>query len=493
MNVINEILWFFAGSDRTILRKCLSSEQTKHAGIGATILITAVLAIFSGTYAAKTLTDNNTALWIGVFWGFTIFNIDRLMVGSMNKHPTNNKWKEVLHAFPRLLLAIVIALVVSKPVEIKILENQIDKQLVHFKIKERNYLSEMNKKNSKIDESIDSKTKIEQDIKINEKAFRNIIQEEGYIEIGERYNQCQNERTYYNEQIRLKENKIEEVRKDPKNLKWVTYYEVAGKKVTTQPPDSIDYTTKETRVFNSIGKSRYDALDEDLKDLRSKRPDCNPFVEEQKQYIKNRQKELSNEKSSLQSEKTKVETEITTKKDQLEKTDEENKDIIDKAGNDLFGKLMALEKAKGFTQTESDTLSNGVVHTITRQEKLTMRNISWAIMAFFFILELCPILVKIMTDRGVYEDTLEAKGDNMKEELKLQRERKKTQVKHKIDLDKEHVNISLDVGIDTESEIQREIAQARLEVAREVVEKWKEREKRRLGENEDAYLNEVVK
>jgi hypothetical protein len=187
-----------------------------------------------------------------------------------------------------------------------------------------------------------------------------------------------------------------------------------------------------------------------------------------------------------------ADSQMIAKTEELSDTDAKNKVIVEKAGGDLFGKLIALENAKRNTKTESDTLSNGAIFTVASHEKIMMRNISWAIMAFFFILEICPILVKIITDRGIYEDLLEAEATDIKEDLKLKNERKRNQIKHQIDLDKEQTGNSFDIDIQAEEEIQREIAEARKDIAREVVRKWKEREQRELNENVDAYLDKVV-
>ncbi len=51
--MITEFFLFCSGANRTVLREC-PSEETKYAGIGATIFFTAVLAGLSGGYALYT-------------------------------------------------------------------------------------------------------------------------------------------------------------------------------------------------------------------------------------------------------------------------------------------------------------------------------------------------------------------------------------------------------------------------------------------------------
>ena len=55
--LINEFLWLCAGVDRKILRQC-PTDYAKYAGIGGTILFTALMATLSGGYAFSTVFDS---------------------------------------------------------------------------------------------------------------------------------------------------------------------------------------------------------------------------------------------------------------------------------------------------------------------------------------------------------------------------------------------------------------------------------------------------
>ena len=48
--IISEFFWICAGANRKILRQC-PTDYAKYAGIGGTILFTAIMAMFSGGYA----------------------------------------------------------------------------------------------------------------------------------------------------------------------------------------------------------------------------------------------------------------------------------------------------------------------------------------------------------------------------------------------------------------------------------------------------------
>lgn len=146
-NLLNEFLWICAGANRKLLRQC-PTEHAKYAGIGGTILFTAILASLSGGYAIyKVFADeqlNQTtglyeldshafkiSVFFGIIWGLLIFNLDRFMVNTMYSDGTQNitkdEWKG---AFPRLILAVFIGVVISTPIELRIFKDKIQAQLI---------------------------------------------------------------------------------------------------------------------------------------------------------------------------------------------------------------------------------------------------------------------------------------------------------------------------------------------------------------------------
>jgi len=128
MQKITSFFWLCSGADRAMLQKC-PSESSKYAGIGATIFFTGLFAALSGGYALYTVFDN---YWIaslfGLVWGLLIFNLDRYIVSSMRKEGKPSR--ELLMATPRLILAVIISLVIAKPLELKIFEKEIEPELI---------------------------------------------------------------------------------------------------------------------------------------------------------------------------------------------------------------------------------------------------------------------------------------------------------------------------------------------------------------------------
>ena len=121
-----------SGADTDILQKSSKAEQIKFAGIGGTVFFTAVMAFIASSYALYTVFDNYfAAIFFGLVWGLLIFNLDRFIVSTIKKR--DNKWSEFNQAVPRIILAIIIAIVISKPLELKIFEKEIDRVLLEQK------------------------------------------------------------------------------------------------------------------------------------------------------------------------------------------------------------------------------------------------------------------------------------------------------------------------------------------------------------------------
>ena len=130
-----------SGADKNLLEGCSQGEKTKFVGIGATVFFTAVMAFLASAYALFTVFDSvYPAIAFGLVWSLLIFNLDRFIVSTIRKRDKLST--EFLQATPRILLAIIIAIVISKPLEIKIFEKEINTVL----LKEKNAMALKNKK-----------------------------------------------------------------------------------------------------------------------------------------------------------------------------------------------------------------------------------------------------------------------------------------------------------------------------------------------------------
>lgn len=128
MNGITSFFLFCAGADRSILKRT-PTDVNKYASIGATVFFTGIFAAIAGGFALFSVFKSViVAMFFGVVWGLMIFNLDRYIVMSIKKK--DNKMQEFGMAFPRLILAVLIAFVIAKPLELKLFESEINSELV---------------------------------------------------------------------------------------------------------------------------------------------------------------------------------------------------------------------------------------------------------------------------------------------------------------------------------------------------------------------------
>ena len=134
--VLNEFLWTCAGVNKRIIRQC-PTEYAKYAGMGGTIFFTACMAALSGGYAISTVFDDTRISCVfGLFWGFLIFNLDRLIVNTMySDGKVTISWKELCSGLPRIVMAIFLGIVISTPLELKIYEKSINTEIKTLKEK----------------------------------------------------------------------------------------------------------------------------------------------------------------------------------------------------------------------------------------------------------------------------------------------------------------------------------------------------------------------
>src|SRR5262247_2793635 len=114
---------------------CLT-ELNKYAMLGALICFTAGFAALSGGYAAYTaFRETAVATALGVLWGLFIFILDRFLVSGIRKHQhePHDTWavwcgkslRSLLQAFPRIVLAVFLSVVIATPLELKLFEREI--------------------------------------------------------------------------------------------------------------------------------------------------------------------------------------------------------------------------------------------------------------------------------------------------------------------------------------------------------------------------------
>jgi len=145
---ITQFLWWCAGADSYFMKQSPKQDRVKYSGIGGVVLTTGVLASLSGFLAFKTAfgTKGETALDTsaavsfleylvlgigGLLWGLIIFNLDRFIISSTGKGDGTDviTLKEWGQAAPRIIIAAILGIVLSAPLETQILKSDIDQEL----------------------------------------------------------------------------------------------------------------------------------------------------------------------------------------------------------------------------------------------------------------------------------------------------------------------------------------------------------------------------
>ena len=154
----SRFLWWCAGADEHFLKLSPMQDRVKYAGIGGIVLCTGLLAAFSGGFAFYTifgpkgdaiddlvvsLGTKFGAFIFGIIWGLIIFNLDRFIVSSTGKGDGTDKitWREVGQALPRIVIALILGFAISAPLEIKILESEINSELSKY---QKEYTQKLN-------------------------------------------------------------------------------------------------------------------------------------------------------------------------------------------------------------------------------------------------------------------------------------------------------------------------------------------------------------
>ncbi|WP_339812848.1 DUF4407 domain-containing protein [uncultured Imperialibacter sp.] len=131
MKKFTSFFWFCSGASHSLLKRC-PTEAARFVSVGGAVFFTGLLAAVSGGFALYSVFNNYwVATLFGLLWGLMIFNLDRFLVSSLKK--SENKWQEWLMASPRILLAVLIAIVVAKPLELRIFQPEIEAELVLIK------------------------------------------------------------------------------------------------------------------------------------------------------------------------------------------------------------------------------------------------------------------------------------------------------------------------------------------------------------------------
>lgn len=444
--IIEFFIWC-SGANKDILKKC-PTERTKFAGIGATIFLTAILASISGGYAIY-FTFNSIAIAIamGIFWGFVIFNLDRYIVSSMRK--TGNTRQEARIALPRILIALVLAVTISKPLETKLFGATIQKKMAQTEdMYNANCEKDFNNRRDLLDEK---KRVLETERETAKNAIFNndpvVSDLNSRVAGNNSFIQTAGNTMNANRKIIEKNSWLETTisRKTGEPIKVWRRNAEAKRAISAnaQLEKDIQSTKNAIAALNDSNNSRRTAMAAQVRTTESQYND-------QIQGIKQQIDDLNAQRSSI-----------------IQKC------RMDAGGNkDILDRLKALGELKSFGNT--------------------VWFASWLITLIFMLLETAPVIVKLLTSRGPYDELLEiteakVKQDEEHEQVKklaeLDTEKKELNTRmqqeseFRLTIDRERLNAELMANKD----LLAKIAAKQAKFTEEIVDNWYREQKQKMA------------
>lgn len=439
--LLNEFLWSCAGVNKSVLRQC-PTDYAKYAGIGGTILFTALMAAFSGGYALNFVFDNTyIAIGFGLFWGLLIFNLDRFIVNTMysdGKHTIS--WGEIRSGLPRIIMAIFLGIVISTPLELKIFYKEID-------------------------------AKMQENMKDQIKAY------------------VQEDKTEL-DSLRLQRNKLREA---PLDAHFVGSMASTDAQVHQAVGELANLRTNESELSSRINNlsSQIRNLDashnhKDSIKANQLRTQRNSLLS-QKSSIHNRINALDISARNLSNDyKIMMEKAETQRQNDLETLDKQIGELNEKVLsaetsytdrlNDNFGGLRAQMKA--FSDLREEDRSTDIA--------------AWFIMLLFIIIETAPTFFKMMMEDGPYDDLLRSQ----KHKTKVLADKSISDVNDAVNTCVRISTMKNEKRLEAETianeEIMSKIARAQAELLETAIAGWKDIELEKIRQNPSAYVVSLV-
>jgi hypothetical protein len=132
MKISNFFIWC-AGSDTELLDHCSKRERNKHIGYGTLVLVPAVLAFISMSFALSTveLVATQPLLYFlaGLIWSLIILSFDRFIVSTHIRKIDDSSELKNPAFFLRLGFAIILGIVISHPLVMLYFDGSIQDQI----------------------------------------------------------------------------------------------------------------------------------------------------------------------------------------------------------------------------------------------------------------------------------------------------------------------------------------------------------------------------
>ncbi|WP_262481384.1 DUF4407 domain-containing protein [Algoriphagus antarcticus] len=396
-------LWS-SGADLEVLDQ-VPMEKNKFYGIGGTIVFTALMATFAGGYAFYTAFDDvYPSIFFGFFWGALIFNLDRYIVSSFGVGDGKKtiSGQEMIEAAPRLMMAIILGLVISTPLELKLFESEINAEIKRLN-----------------------------DLTTQESEFNYTAQADSLAITFIKENQS------IEEGIDLRRQELEVLRLKRNDAYDKYMCELNGTCGTGRPGEGP--------VFREA-KENYINLNEEFKNMEASYGQLN---EQDLQGIREKEGRINNLRDEARQKSASLRTEFESR-------------------NGLLARLEALGSL-----TDKDS---------------SLWAAKWLVTILFVFIEIAPILFKMMTERGPYDDIIDYKKHQVKVRHMLLTSNLNEEVNTDVKINAEKSSQKLEAELLANRELLKTIALAQSEIAAAAIAKWKEGQIQKARDNPDGII-----
>jgi hypothetical protein len=463
---IQYFFWLFSGVEISLLKKC-PGDYNRQAGIGFTIFMTCFFAALAGGFAAYRFSEGNWAATVvfGIVWGLLIFSIDRSMVVTLKKDPNKAKqnfWEPFL---TRMLLAGLLAFMISIPLEIEIFKGVIDIQLKEDVESAIDKYGENVKGNSGIEDVTAEYLRQEQ---IREKAAANAVAANnripGWLSINAQAVNFRDLETAANQ----KASKAKVLKDQALARTYVTKYDKNGNPFTTQVKSGTHWNTYLAKLNEEKKYLKEAAKWRSQKELKNKEAG-------------NLADKYRNNQNKLASAAAVKEDREAARRDSLQK-------IID-------------NKTKEYEKEQADV---GFVRQYVAMENAAKKDSGvmfflWVIRILFFTIEILPTIVKLKTPLGDYDRMLYnhelSFALSLENNLAILREKEQVRRNTEIAIAKQVEKDRHDQEIDLNKRVLTDIADRQQDIAKRMLKEWHRQEKVKLSVNQQipqAVVNKVA-
>lgn len=472
MNRFQKCLCNIAGADTELLSEC-PTDQKKYAKIGGTILVTTIIAFFAGTAMAWYFTQNSESqvsgafLWsiaFGALWSTLIFTIDSNLVITLKKNPENtNKFYWVLPFFLRAFLAVLIAFMVSIPVELFIFEDFIKANQESFVL------------NKSTEHGKDLMDNSDEDL-INKRLT------EATLSVS-RLDSLSSSLSSDIESIESKIRDLEVAKLSPNSK---AYNDAVHRVKKAQ--DIINSAT--VALNNEVSESRRVRYRQQISNARSEKKsasaDQSRAAEEWRADKQKKINDLNDQLRTKRAEKKSTDESLNSENESKRKVNEMSLDIMQKRQDSQSKMEEGYKKGNRFI-LYFEILEYAVRHRNSKGEYTNKIEFIalWFIRVIFILFEILPTVVKIAMPIGPYDRILHAREKNLERYL-LSREYEESMIKiygSQTNLQLKEVKMREEAELKMKEEIIERIVNAQTEMAKLAIEKWEKEERKKYTDN----------